>query len=300
MTDAPKTNVHFGLLSILTNVTNPALGTAVTESWPELTRRFRARPARPQDNKDGLGFVPCVFKPCTEYPDKQPGELIQVRLPGVVWRKSNQITRRAMAVLDVEQSKSGGAATPIDRVRAALRDQYNVWIIYASHNYTPQFPRYRIAIPLAEDVDIPPHWRIVEHVAATLELTDFLDRSKLSENSGFYFPSMPIGSKVDFPCFPSGVGAPLGNDDLKPFIDRMRAEDAERERRREEASAEASRRRSTGDGKTFMERARQFLPSVTDYLLAQKHERHRDGRWLYPDSKTGVAGVDVLTGDDGD
>src|ERR1019366_8981841 len=103
--------------------------------------------------------------------------------------KRNLIARTAIA-LDCETNKETGEVPP-SFTAAVLRvgETDHAAVICTSHNHTLEAPRYRIVLPLSEEIatDLP----AVEVIAGHLGLLGVLDMSKIGAASLFYLPSCP-------------------------------------------------------------------------------------------------------------
>lgn len=151
----------------------PAIGDPERISWPDLSAVLCERR---EGEKDGCCFATARFK-------FEPDGRHVRRL------KANVEARTAVA-LDCEMNKVTGEVPPpltiaVERIRATG------WaaVIYTSHSHSPAAPRFRILLPLTEE--IAPDLPVVEVVAERLQLRGVLDESKLGASSLFYAPSMP-------------------------------------------------------------------------------------------------------------
>jgi hypothetical protein len=113
-----------------------------------------------------------------------------------VRRKKERLIARTAVALDCETNKQTGEIPPafansVERVRATG------WaaVVYTSHGHTGAAPRYRIVLPLSEE--IAPELPAAEVVAERLQLTGVLDRSKVGASNLFYLPSMPPDASED-------------------------------------------------------------------------------------------------------
>jgi hypothetical protein len=155
----------------------PAIGTVERTTWEAfacqlLQRRIGA--------KDGPGFIPATFKP---------------ECDGRVRRLTSNLLVRTAIALDCETNKGTGEMPP-PFGEAVARIEALGWAaaVYTSHNHTPDAPRYRIVLPLDEEV---PHFLPApEVVAEMLKLRGVVDESKLGAWSLFYFPSAAPGEEA--------------------------------------------------------------------------------------------------------
>jgi hypothetical protein len=152
----------------------PAYGTTERTTWGAFVALFRDLR---EGGKDGCSFIPATFAP---EPDGRVRRL-----------KANVLARTAIA-LDCETNKETGEVPPrfADAV-ARVKAQGCAGVVYTSHNHTPSAPRYRVVVPLSEE--IPADLPAPEVVAEVLELRGVLDTSKLNASSLFYFPSSAPG-----------------------------------------------------------------------------------------------------------
>ncbi|CAH2606530.1 conserved protein of unknown function (plasmid) [Rhodovastum atsumiense] len=265
--------------------TGPAMGDTERLTWKAFTRLFGRRR---EGSKDGPNIVLATFRP---EPDGRVRRL-----------KANVTTRTAIA-LDLEMNKDTGDVPPpfpeaVARVKAAG------WagVVYTSHNHDPEEPRYRIVLPLSEE--IAPDLPAPEVVAELLGLRGVLDESKLGASSVFYLPSGEPGRLAhhETEIIP---GRPVDAGWMRENAGALLARrEAERERLRAEALAEAERRRAErrkqgyDPDASIIEAVRDRLDLEAE-LVAHGYERKGEGRYLYPGSETGVPGVYVLRGSDG-
>jgi hypothetical protein len=152
----------------------PAYGDPEYITWPEFAGAFSDRR---EGEKDGPNFVAARFK---------------LELDGRVRRLKANLLARTALVLDIETNKQTGEIPPsLDAAGARVLAERQAAVIYTSHNHTPEAPRYRIVLPISEEID--PDLPAVEVVADRLQLAGVLDTSKLVASSLFYLPSASPG-----------------------------------------------------------------------------------------------------------
>ena len=119
----------------------PAIGDPERMTWDAFCGVFWWRR---EGEKDGPNFVPATF---TLEPD---GRHVR-RL------KRNLVARTAIA-LDIEANKDTGEVAPA-LCEAVARIEGKGWAVlaYTSHSHLPMAPRYRIVLPLSEEIatDLP-------------------------------------------------------------------------------------------------------------------------------------------------
>ncbi len=264
--------------------TGPAFGTMERTTWGAFAALFRQRR---QGVKDGPNFVPATFKP-------EPDGMVR-RL------KENLVTRTAVA-LDCETSKKTGEVPPpfADAV-AQIKIEGWAAVAYTSHNHTAAAPRYRIVLPLSQEIatKLP----AVEVIADYLRLLGVLDTSKLGAASLFYFPSAAPGHLAHHETVVVD-GWPIDGAWMRECAGIILAErEAEQERQRAEAMEAATRRREERIRQGF-DPNNSIIESIRDRLdlageLIGHGYKQVGNKFLYPKSETGVAGVYVLPGRDG-
>lgn len=204
----------------------PAIGDPERIAWPNLATVLSERR---EGGKDGPCFATARFK-CE--PDGRHVRRLKVN-----------VEARTAVALDCETNKATGEVPPpltiaVERVRATG------WaaVIYTSHGHRADAPRYRIVLPLSEE--IAPDLPAVEVIADRLRLRGVLDESKLGAVSLFYAPSMPSGADerdhdaIIIPGTP--VDAPTMRQEAGAIL---AARQAEAERIAAQAHAEAAARR---------------------------------------------------------
>jgi hypothetical protein len=263
----------------------PAYGTTERTTWDEFASSFRHRR---EGIKDGRNFIPATFAP---EPD---GRVRRV--------KANILARTAIA-LDCETNKeTGEVPPPFAEAVARVKAQGWVGVIYTSHSHTSATPRYRVVVPLSEE--IPAELPGPEVVAAALGLHGVLDISKIGASSLFYFPSAAAGHLANHETALID-GKPVSAAWMRARGATLQAErEAERQRQRAEAMEAAAKRREEKINAGFdpatsiIEAVRNRL-DIEAELIGNGYERKGNGRYLYPGSETGVAGVYLLPGRDG-
>ena len=261
------------------------MGTSQRMSWADFACLCRQRRTGP---KDGEGFIPATFLPDAD---------------GRVRRlKTNLVSRTAIA-LDCETNKSTGEAPPpfADAVRRVTERGW-AGVIYTSHNHQFGVPRYRVVLPLTEE--IAPSLPAPELIAEKLGLREVLDESKIGGSSLFYFPSADPGAHNQHEAEVID-GEPIDSDWLRREAGvLLAAREAEREHQRNDAAEAAAHRREErikqgrDPDASIIEAVRTRLDLATE-LVAHGYEQKGDGKFLFPRSETRVPGVHLLSGRDG-
>ncbi len=135
----------------------PSIGDPERTNWSNFVDVFWWRR---EGDKDGPNFIPARF---VLEPD---GRHVR-RL------KRNLLARTAVA-LDCETNKTTGEIPPpLKEAAARVQDRDWAAIIYTSHNHRSEAPRYRIVLPLSEEINhsLP----APEIVGASLGLVGVLD-----------------------------------------------------------------------------------------------------------------------------
>lgn len=262
----------------------PALGEPETIAWQDFTSIFWHRDERPE--KDGPSFATARFKP-------EPDGRHVRRL------KRNLLARTAIA-LDCETSTKTGEIPP-DFSEAAARVRSNGWaaVVYTSHNHQADAPRYRVVIPLSEEIDF--ELPAPQVIAERLGLRGVLDESKIGAASLFYMPSMPWDGDTDAHRTEVIEGAPIDAVWMRETAGAILAQRrAELEQRAEAAHKEAAARREAKIAAGFdpddslIEKLRVHfdLPGV---LLAHGYDQSKDRhpKFRHPNSTSGSFGADV-------
>ena len=261
--------------------TGPAIGDPEATTWGNFASVFWWRR---EGDKDGPNFVPARFK-------LEPDGRHVRRL------KRNLVARTAVA-LDCETSKKTGEVPPafdaaVERVKAAGLAA----ILYTSHSDLPGAPRYRIVVPLSEE--IAPDLPAVEVIADRLELAGVLDTSKIVASSLFYLPSANDGeldhhetvaidgNPIDAAWIREAAGAILG------------ARQAEADRIAAAAHGEAAARREAKIAAGFdpddslIEKLRSHF-DLSGVLLAHGYDKS-GAKYRHANSESGSYGADIKT-----
>jgi hypothetical protein len=257
----------------------PAIGDPERTTWGAFASVFWWRR---EGEKDGPGFVPARF---SLEPDGRH-----------VRRLNRNLLARTVIALDCETNKlTGEVPPPFAEAVERVETTGDAAVIYTSHNHTVSAPRYRIVLPLSEEIatDLP----AVEVIADRLCLLGVLDRSKLGASSFFYSPSCPYdaldwhqtvtvpGTPVDAEWMRDRAGAILG------------ARQAEADRIAAEAHAEAAARREAkiaagfdpDDSLIEKLRSRFDLGSV---LIGHGYDKGGT-KYRHPNSSSGSYGADI-------
>jgi hypothetical protein len=259
----------------------PAIGDPESITW----RNFvQVCSGRRKGGKDGPGFVPARFK--LEPDDKH------------VRRVAANLVARTAVAIDCETNKTSGEVPP-PAAEAAERVRKAGWagVIYTSHNHTPVAPRYRILLPLAEEIDseLP----AVEAVADELGLTGVIDRSKTGTNSLFYLPSANPGELERHETIII-KGARIDTAWICEAGGKLLAErQAQQDRIAAEARAQAEARRQARIAAGFdaddslIEKIRAHL-DLEQVLLSHGYDKRRM-KFRHPNSTSGAFGADIKT-----
>lgn len=211
--------------------------------------------------------------------------------------KAGALSRTGI-VLDIETSKATGEIppTPAEAIRRAERLGIAA-LVYSSHNHRPEEPRYRVVIPLSDEIacEIP----APEIMAAELGLLGVLDKSKIGPASLFYAPSCPKGAQ-DLHSFKSIDGAPVDADRItETGIDLLRARKAEEDRIAAEAQVEAAARREAkiaaalDPDDSLIEKIRVHL-DLEQILLSRGYDK-KGHNFRHPNSSSGLYGANIKT-----
>jgi hypothetical protein len=257
----------------------PAIGDPERMTWAAFCDVFGWRR---EGEKDGPNFIPARFK-------MEPDGRHVRRL------KRNLLARTAVA-LDCEVNKETGEPPPVigDAVARIIAAGWAA-VVYTSHNHRPDAPRYRIVLPLSEEIDheLP----APEVVATQIQLRGVLDESKIGAASLFYLPSSEpdqLGhhdtTVID--------GAPIDAAWMREHAGAILAErQAEADRIAAEAHTEAAARREAKIAAGFNPddslieklRSRFDLGSV---LLAHSYDKSGT-KYRHPNSSSGSYGADI-------
>jgi hypothetical protein len=257
----------------------PALGDPETTSWDNFSSIFLTRR---EGDKNGCNFILAQFK---REPDGR-----QVR------RKGANLLARSGIALDVELNKETGELPPdFDAVVAKIRRLGLAAVVYTSHNNRPGNVRFRIVLPLSEEIDhaLP----AVEVVASDLSLDGVIDMSKRGAASVFFLPSCEYGA-LDLHRTLILPGQPIEAARLISRVGALQtARQAEADRIAAEQHAEAAARRQAkiaagfdpDDSLIEKLRSRFDLASV---LAAHGYDR-QGTKWRHPNSSSGCYGADI-------
>lgn len=257
----------------------PAYGDLERMTWGEFCGVFWWRR---EGEKDGPNFVGARFM---LEPD---GRRLR--------RKQKNLLARTLVALDCETNKEiSEAPPPVSAVVTRIKRQSWAAVVYASHSHTPEAPRYRIVMPLSEEIstDLP----AVEVIAGELELLGVLDRSKVGAWSLFYLPSAPLG-QLDIHETVVVEGDPINAPWIRERAGLLLAQrQAEADRIATEANAEAAARREAKIAAGFdpdnslIEKLRSRFD--LDDLL-RSHGYHKAGtRYRHPNSGSGSYGANI-------
>jgi len=259
----------------------PALGVPERMTWDSFASVFWWRR---EGAKDGPSFATARFVP--ELDGRQVRRL-----------KRNLLARTAVA-LDCETDKQTGEVPPALEV-AAARVRAAGWaaVIYTSHNHSRAAPRYRIVLPLSEEIDheLP----APEVIAKRLDLAGGLDRSKLGAASLFYLPSCAPGQEDKHQTVVL-EGNPIDAAWLREAAGALLDErQAEQERIAAAAHAEAAARREAKIAAGFnpddslIEKLRSRF-DLNEVLLSHGYDRSGT-KFRHPNSASGAFGADIKT-----
>ncbi len=173
---------------------------------------------------------------------------------------------------------------------------------YTSFSHTTELPRYRVVLPLSHEID--PTLPVVEIVAEQVGLQGILDNSKIGAASLFYLPRHAPGEH-DKHQGEAIDGTPLDADLLAEQgrvlkAERDAAAEALRRDRQETARARREARIAAGidPAWSLIDQVRAHL-DLEETLIEHGYIPADNGRYLFPESTSGVAGVQILDGDDG-
>ena len=223
--------------------------------------------------------------------------------PSIVHRILANVVARTAIALDCETNHQTGIIPPaFETVVERLKTAGWAAAAYTSHSHTEDAPRYRIVLPLSHQID--PLVPSVEMIADLLQLGDVIDRGKLGPASLFYFPSCEPGSPVKHQAIVLD-GPTLDADWIAKDAGKiLRArENAQQDLRRAAMQAAEQRREKRvkagiDPNASLIEGIRRHLDLDAE-LLAHGYQAKGKGRYLYPQSETGVPGVYLITGGDG-
>jgi hypothetical protein len=207
--------------------------------------------------------------------------------------KRNLLARTAIA-LDIETDKTTGElAQPVCEAVARIAGIGWAGVVYTSHSHAPAAPRYRIVLPLSEE--IAPDLPAVEVITDCLGMGGVLDRSKVGASSLFYLPSAPWGQSDHHETVVVD-GNPI---DAAWMRERAGAILAERQAEADRIAAEAAARREAkiaagfdpDDSLIEKLRSRFDLGSV---LTARGYDKSGT-KYRHPNSNSGSYGADIKT-----
>jgi hypothetical protein len=261
--------------------TGPAYGDPEHTTWGNFADVFWWRR---EGDKDGPNFVPARFN---LEPDGR-----RVRRVG-----ANLAARTAVA-LDCETHKiTGEIPPPLAETVERIRKQSWAAVVYTSHSHRPEAPRYRIVLPLSEEIDF--EFPAPEVIAASLGVDGVTDTSKYNAASLFYLPST-ASEELDHHETVTIEGNAIDAAWMREKAGAMLAERlAEQDRIAAEARAEAAARREAKIAAGFdpndslIEKLRSHF-DLADVLLTHGYS-HRGGKYRHPASQSGSYGADIKT-----
>ncbi|AWI84270.1 hypothetical protein CEW88_11590 [Alloyangia pacifica] len=236
-------------------------------TWGAVRINGAAHTAR-QDKAGGSGYSPVRFK----------GN----------YRRNEKGVERSAAVFDVEQQKDGRQPHSPDVMAARLNCRS---VLYTTFRHTSEAPRYRIALPFAELVqisDVETDKEMMLILADRLGISDVLDTGKTGCGSFFYSPACPAERLSE--------ARTLHVDG--PHLDPSSALEEAQDRVRKRREAVAAVPKGKGSNKAA-NALRGKLKPIDEILPLLGYEWRGGDRWLSPYSKSGSPGVVVLTGADG-
>jgi hypothetical protein len=260
----------------------PALGDPETGPWGNISSVFLHRR---EGEKDGCCFTPCRS---TLEPDGYH-----------VRRLKANVIARTLIALDFETNKVTGEIPPaLNTVVNTVKAMGLAGIIYSSHNHQPETPRFRVVIPISEEIE--PELPVCEVMAERIGLAGVLDHSKLGAASPFYLPSCADEEDQDHHQTVVLPGAAIDAAWIRQVAGALLAErEAEAARIAAEAHAEAAARREAKIAAGFdpddslIEKLRVHL-DLEQILLA--HGYDKSGRkFRHPNSESGGFGADIAT-----
>jgi hypothetical protein len=256
----------------------PALGYPRDTTWG---RFCDALQRRREGDKDGANFMPARFTP----EPRSAG----ARSAGMVRRVGANLIARTAVALDIETNPKTGEIPP-ELIAAVGLVRQTGWaaVIYSSHNHTAAAPRYRIVLPLSEEVD--PGLPAPEVVADRLRLSGVLDRGKVAANSLFYMPSCKPG-QLGQHATEVIDGAPVDAAWLRDAAGQLQQQMAA------EAHAQADARRQSmlaagnDPDDSLIEKIRERL-DLEQILLSHGYDK-RGHNYRHPNSTSGSYGADI-------
>lgn len=257
----------------------PAIGDPERTTWGNFADVFAWRR---EGDKDGPNYV---LARLTLEPD---GRHVR-RL------KRNVLARTAVA-LDCETNNRTGEIPPrFAEAVARIKNQAWAAVIYTSHSHRAEAPRYRIVLPLSEE--IAPELPAVEVIADSLGLLGVLDHSKIGAASLFYLPSA-APDELDHHEAEVIDGNPIDAAWMRELAGAMLAErQGEDERIAALAHAEAEARREAKIAAGFdpedslIEKLRAYF-DLTQVLLSHGYHKS-DTKFRHANSTSGSYGADI-------
>jgi hypothetical protein len=259
----------------------PAYGDPERTTWGNFASVFWWRR---EGTKDGPGFVAARL---TLEPDGR-----HVRRLGV-----NLAARTAIA-LDCETHKVTGEVPPrFAETVGRIRKQGWAAVVYTSHSHRSQAPRYRIVLPLSEEIDheLP----APEVIAVRLGLDGVTDTSKYGAASLFYLPSAEP-DQLDHHETLTVAGAAIDAAWMQDVAGALLAQrEAEQERIAAAARAEAAHRRHAkitagfDPDDSLIEKLRAHF-DLEEVLLSHGYGK-RGEKYRHPNSESGSYGADITT-----
>lgn len=258
----------------------PAYGDQELTTWGNFARGLLRRR---EGDKDGPNFVPARFN--------LEADGCHVRRLG-----ANLAARTAVA-LDVETNKkTAEIPPPLSEAAARVRNEGWAAMIYTSHSYRPEAPRYRIVLPLSEEIDheLP----APEVIAASLGVDGVTDTSKYTPASLFYLPSAEPEERDHHHQTVTIEGDAIDAAWVREKAGVILAErQAEQDRIAAAARAEAEKRRQAKVAAGFdpddslIEKLRSHF-DLAGVLLSHGYS-HRKGKHRHPNSESGSYGADI-------
>jgi hypothetical protein len=260
----------------------PALGDPETMTWANFASVFEWRR---EGEKDGPGFVTARFR--------------LERDARHVRRVKNNLLARTAIALDIETSKKTGEVPPmLNEALGRVVAMGLAAVGYTSHSHKPGDTRYRLVLPLSQE--IPHELPACEVVAQSFGLDGVLDTSKVGAASYFYLPSATWECPEDQHQTIILPGAPIDAAwviQAAGGVQAARQAEADRIAVQAHAEAEARRQAKLAAGfdpdASLIEklRSRFDLDSVlTGHGYAKAGTKYR-----HPNSSSGQYGADIKT-----
>jgi hypothetical protein len=256
----------------------PAIGDPECLTWEAFSGVFWPGDHwRREGEKDGPCVVPARFQ-------LEPDGRHVRRL------KQNIVARTAVA-LDVETKvQTGEVPPPLSATRAQVAKAGWAAVLYTSHRHTTATPRYRLMLPLSEEID--PDLPVGELVADRLRLGDVLDRGKLGASSVFYLPSANPGELDQHECHALD-GNPVDATWVREVGAAMRAREAAEAHATAVARHQARLAAGDNPDDPLIDRIRQHL-DLAQILLSHGYAR-QGTKFRHPHSSSGSFGADIKT-----